>query len=256
MTFQALPAPPPGGWPVILADPPWAYATYSKPGGTVPHRTEDAPYLTMSLEDIKALPVADDAAKDSILFLWTISSHMDQSFEVGRAWGFKYKAKAFEWFKMTKDGSRTKMGMGKWTRQESETCLLFTRGHPKRLDAGVRSSIFATPREHSRKPDEQYEKIERLVSGPYLELFAKYRWPGWEQWGDQLPVDPTEDSLEKAMLRLEQWLHWRHHHCLLNFSFHVDKGGPNGETIYRTCDKGHPSIGARWPFCDEFCVPF
>lgn len=175
-----------GSYGALLVDPPWSFKGYT--AETTPHRSPDEPYPVMSLGDLAMLPVKQLAARDCVLFMWTISSHMNQSFELGEWWGFKYKARAFEWFKTTKDGLGTKMGMGHWTRQESETVLLFTRGSPKRLDKGVRSSIFAPVRQHSRKPDEIYGQIERLVAGPYAELFATQRWQGWDSWGDGLPL--------------------------------------------------------------------
>lgn len=116
--------------------------------------------------------------------MWIISSHIDQAIELGEAWGFQLKTNAFTWVKLTKDG-KPKMGMGYWTRKGSEQCLMFTRGKPKRLNAGVREVITAQPREHSRKPDQQYQRIEQLVGGPYLELFARQAWPGWTAWGNQ-----------------------------------------------------------------------
>lgn len=171
-----------GSYGVILADPPWSFKSYSGP--TLPHRTEEAPYQVMSLDSLKALPVRLLAAKDCGLFLWTFGAHFEQAFELGRAWGFTYKTKVFEWVKTTKDGN-PKMGMGHWSRQESESILLFTKGSPKRIERNVRSTIWepATNR-HSRKPDESFKRIERLMAGPYIELFATRYRPGWDGWGD------------------------------------------------------------------------
>jgi N6-adenosine-specific RNA methylase IME4 len=76
--------------------------------------------------------------------------------------------------------------MGYYTRQQTELCLLATRGKPAVRDRGVRQLIIAPRREHSRKPDEQYERIERLVDGPYLEMFARQKWPGWDSWGNEV----------------------------------------------------------------------
>lgn len=219
----------------IMADPPWAYTTWAGEE-TVPHRTQEAPYRTMTANDLSMLPVAMLAKPDCVLFLWTISSHLDQAFPLAEAWGFKYKAKGFEWFKRTIDGKSFRMGMGKWTRQETETCLIFTRGKPGRRSAGVRQAIEAVPRGHSRKPDEIYGLIERLVAGPYVELFAKYRRIGWSGWGDQYPK-PAEEQVNRATA-----------------------------AIYRSmgrCEKGHdgvfdkwPYVNRSWPHCDETCIPF
>ena len=107
------------------------------------------------------------------------------------AWGFTYKTCGFCWNKgntlpLFPDDFKDKMGLGYWTRANSEVCLLATRGKPKRLNADVRQIIQAPLREHSRKPDEVYSKIERLVDGPYLELFARQQWPGWDVWGNEV----------------------------------------------------------------------
>jgi N6-adenosine-specific RNA methylase IME4 len=171
-----------------LADPPWSFRTYSK-DDVAPARGEQ-PYPVMSLDDITALPVSSVCAKDCLLFLWTVSHLQAAAFDVAEAWGFKPVSIAFVW-------DKNRMGMGYWTRQEAEVCHLFKRGKPKRLSKGVRSLIRAPRREHSRKPDEQYERIERLVAGPYLELFARQAWPGWSAWGNQ--VDRFEAANDNAV---------------------------------------------------------
>ncbi len=109
-----------------------------------------------------------------------------------KQWGFEYKTCGFAWMKAdvsTVDlfgGSvQTHMGLGYWTRANSEVCLLATRGSPKRLNADVRQGIIAPRREHSRKPDGVHERIERLVGGPYLELFARQERSGWTVWGNE-----------------------------------------------------------------------
>lgn len=196
---------PAGPFACILADPPWRFVTYSAKGrGRCPdgpvtraEQRENNParhYQTMSLPDIAALPVLQSAAKDCYLFLWAIDSMLPQALDVGAAWGFKFKTVGFTWVKTRKEGSpRTRddpdsdfpMGTGYHTRANPEQCLLFTRGHPKRLSCGVRQLIIAPRREHSRKPDVQYERIEALCAGPRLEMFARTERPGWTAWGNQ-----------------------------------------------------------------------
>ncbi len=151
----------------------------------------------MSLEEIKSLPVADLAARDCVLFLWAVDPMMPQALEVGAAWGFQFKTVGFYWAKMRREGSTRHllhdaphhkmfpMGTGYWTRANPETCLLFTRGRPKRVSTGVRKLIVAPRREHSRKPDEAAERIQQLVGGPYVELFARAPRSGWSVWGNQ-----------------------------------------------------------------------
>lgn len=176
---------PRGHFKAILADPPWQFTTYGGKGVT-PHRTQDDHYETMSLDDIKALPIGDLAHKDCALFMWVIDSHLDQAIELARSWGFEFKTRAFTWRKLTKCGTRARMGMGYWTRKQTEMCWLFTRGKPKRLSKGVPEIIDAPRRRHSEKPDEQYEQIEALVEGPFLELFARKTRPGWAAWGNEV----------------------------------------------------------------------
>jgi N6-adenosine-specific RNA methylase IME4 len=88
---------------------------------------------------------------------------------------------------MFRDDADVQIGCGYWTRSNTEPCLLATRGAPKRLNADVRMAIIAPRREHSRKPDEVHDRIERLVAGPYLELFARRPRPGWTVWGNEVP---------------------------------------------------------------------
>lgn len=161
----------------ILADPPWSFRTYGKMD-VAPARGQQ-PYEVMSIDDIKSLPVEDCASKDCLLFMWTVSHLQLEAFKVADAWGFKPVSIAFVW-------DKGRMGMGYWTRQETEVCHLFKRGKPKRKGKGVRSLIRSPRREHSRKPDEQYERIESLVDGPYLELFARQSWSGWDSWGNEV----------------------------------------------------------------------
>jgi N6-adenosine-specific RNA methylase IME4 len=168
-------------FPAILADPPWSYATWSAKGLG---KSAEQHYDTMSLDAIKALPVAGMAARDAVLFLWATRTHLDKAFEVIDAWGFAYKSIAFVWVK-TENG-RPHYGMGHWTRANTEPCLLATRGKPKRLNAGVEELIYGEIGDHSAKPYEQYRRIEKLVAGPYLELFAQLRVPGWAGWGNRV----------------------------------------------------------------------
>ncbi|NZD50519.1 MT-A70 family methyltransferase [Rhizobium leguminosarum] len=167
---------PNGQYGAILADPPWSFRTYGKQD-IAPARGAQ-PYDVMSLTDIKALPIDTVAAPNCLLFMWTVSHLQQPAFEVAAAWGFRPVSVAFVW-------DKGRMGMGYWTRQEVEICHLFKRGSPRRLSKGVRQLIRAPRREHSRKPDGQYGRIESLVGGPYLELFARQAWAGWSAWGNQ-----------------------------------------------------------------------
>lgn len=173
-----------GHYGVVLADPPWAFKTYGGKNGT-PHRSAEDHYKTVERTDLAALPVARLPAKDAVMFMWVVDSHVDQGIDLAKAWGFGFKTIAFIWVKTAASG-QPRIGMGYWTRKSAEICLMFTRGKPKRLDKGVREVIMAQRREHSRKPDEQYGLIERLVAGPYVELFSRTRRDGWDSWGAEV----------------------------------------------------------------------
>ena len=168
----------------ILADPPWRFEAYSGP--RVAQRSAHKHYETATPETLASVDIPA-AAAGCALFLWVVDSHLDQGIELMGRWGFAFKTIAFVWVKTCKsDPSRPRMGMGLWTRKQAEICLLGTMGKVPRLDKGVRQVIMAPRREHSRKPDEVYERIERLVAGPYLEMFARQAWPGWDALGDEV----------------------------------------------------------------------
>jgi N6-adenosine-specific RNA methylase IME4 len=177
----------------ILADPPWGFQAWDGMDKKVASRGSVTPYQTMEMADIANLPVAELAADDCALFCWVVWPTLPEAIDVIRAWGFTYKTCGFAWMKadvstinLFDDPVDAYMGLGYWTRANSEVCLLATRGKPKRLNADVRQGIIAPRREHSRKPDGIHERIERLVAGPYLELFARQRRPGWTVWGNQV----------------------------------------------------------------------
>jgi N6-adenosine-specific RNA methylase IME4 len=164
---------------VIAGDPPWPFGTHSIKGKG---RGAEAYYDVMSLEQIMALPVGDLATKDAALFLWCYTPLLDRMPEVMKAWGFTFKSTGFVWVKCNADRVRvTRLGMGFGTRKQAELCLLGTRGAPKCLSKGVPEVIMAPRRAPHQKPDEAYERIEKLFAGPYCELFARQRWPGWDQ---------------------------------------------------------------------------
>jgi N6-adenosine-specific RNA methylase IME4 len=144
-------------------------------------------YKTMSLADIKSLPIGDLAADNSALFMWAVDCMLPEALELGAAWGFTFKTVGFTWAKEKAKSAGWHIGLGYWSRGNPEMCLLFTRGAPKRQSASVRQLIVAPRREHSRKPDETYDRIEALLPGPYLELFARTRRAGWDAWGNQVP---------------------------------------------------------------------
>ena len=125
---------------VIYADPPWRYRVYSKKGLG---RSAESHYPTMSLEDIKALPIGELAAKDCVLFMWITFPCMQEALQVLEAWGFEYKTTAFVWIKQNRVSDGLFWGMGYWTRANAELCILATKGHPKRASPGSAALSFS-----------------------------------------------------------------------------------------------------------------
>lgn len=182
---------PKGHFKAIYADPPWGFKTWSGPEKKVASRGTVAPYETMEMDDIAALPVAELAAPDCCLFMWVVWPTLPEALDLISAWGFAYKTCGFAWmkadqYKLFALEEDVRMGLGYWTRANSEVCLLATRGKPKRRDNSVRQGIIEPIRQHSRKPDCVPARIERLVEGPYLELFSRTTRPGWTMWGNQV----------------------------------------------------------------------
>jgi len=187
----------------VLADPPWRFRTWNKQTA-IPRRGQgtnvsaNVHYRTMDIDEIRALSVAELCAPDVALFLWVVWPNLLECLSVLPAWGFEYKTCAFAWTKahagqleLFQDELEDLMGLGYWTRANTEACLLATRGDPERIDKGVRQAIIEPRREHSRKPDCVHERIERLVKGPYIELFARAQRPGWTAWGNEIDKDFT-----------------------------------------------------------------
>lgn len=187
------------GYRAIVSDPPWHFRarTALQVGNWVSRRDAEKHYAVMGVEDIMALPVATLAAKDCHLFLWCTGPCLPQGFEVLKAWGFKYSSVAFTWIKLKRsyDAKQLRVlpladydlhvGLGLTTRKNAEFCLLGRRGNARRNAKDVREIILAPVREHSRKPDEAYERVQRYCDGPYLELFARASRPGWTTWGNE-----------------------------------------------------------------------
>lgn len=174
------PKTPDARYRVVLADPPWRY--YQAANWRLRRKGIDVPnnhYATLTPAEIAALPVGDLAADNAALFLWATMPLLREGIEVVGAWGFRYVTVAFTWAKVNATGTPYK-GLGQYTRANTELCLLGIRGRMARKDRSVDQLVVSRRREHSRKPDEQYSRIERLFTGPYVELFARQQWPGWD----------------------------------------------------------------------------
>jgi len=167
---------------VILADPPWSFATYSDKGKG---KSAEQHYSTMSLDDICSLPVKEWVEDDAALFIWATWPTIFQTERVINSWGFKYSGLAWEWIKKNPVTGKFAFGCGYGTRKNCEPLLLARRGKPFLKSRSERDFMFSPRREHSRKPDETYSRIERMFDGPFLELFARQEREGWTAWGNQ-----------------------------------------------------------------------
>lgn len=187
----------PGGFKTILADPPWRFA--NRTGKVAPeHRRLDR-YSTMTLEDIKNLPVSEVAADNAHLYLWVPNALLPEGLQVMEAWGFRYVSNVV-WAKRRKDGGPDGRGVGFYFRNVTELVLFGVRGRMRTLAPARRqvNMIETRKREHSRKPDEQYQLIEDCSPGPYLEMFARYAQPGWTAWGDEADAEAPRGKVHKG----------------------------------------------------------
>lgn len=183
---------------VILIDAPFRFRTYSTRGES---RCPQARYRCPTTPDeLAELPLAKIAGRDCFLFSWVPNPHAPLARPLMEAWGFKFSGSGLVWVKTNRIKPGFWMGGGlAGTRKNVEIAWLGRRGSPRRVDKGVSELIVAPRREHSRKPDQQYQRVERLV-GPgktLVELFARQCWPGWHAWGDQL--DQFVPNLELAL---------------------------------------------------------
>lgn len=177
-----------GGFQTVLADPPWRFT--NRTGKVAPEHKRLDRYGTMDLEAIKAMPVGDVTAKNAHLYLWVPNAMLPDGIDVMKAWGFRYVSNIV-WAKRRKDGGPDGRGVGFYFRNVTEPILFGVKGSMRTL-APARSTvnmIETRKREHSRKPDEQYDLIESCSPGPYLELFARYAREGWSAWGNEADAD-------------------------------------------------------------------
>lgn len=183
-----------GKFGTILADPPWRFS--NRTGKMAPEHKRLSRYSTMTMDEIKELPVAQFALPQSHLYLWVPNALILEGLEVMRRWGFTYKTMLI-WYKIRKDGGPDGRGVGFYFRNVTEVVLFGIRGKLRTLQPGRRqvNIITTRKREHSRKPEELYDIIERCSPGPYLELFARYSHLQWTQWGDEVAIKPAHRQL-------------------------------------------------------------
>ncbi len=192
---------------IIYADPPWSYSDKGCSGAAAEH------YDTMKIADIAQLPVKEIADKDAVLFLWATYPKLEEAITLIKAWGFTFKSIAFQWVKLNKAADKEKLekaladtdsleealkaitffGLGRWTRGNSEPCLIAVKGKPSRISASVGQLVFAPLGKHSAKPHIVREKITDLVGDlPRIELFARSSADGWDCWGNEAPKDKRQ----------------------------------------------------------------
>lgn len=158
----------------ILADPPWDINQRGN-RGAIKH------YDLMPLDRIKAMPVADLCQENSHLYLWIPNGLLQEGLDTVRAWGFTFRSPIY-WIK-------PRLGLGNYIRNASETCLFATHGKAPVKFRAQPNWIFAAQQSHSSKPEEIFSIVQRLSDGPYLELFARRRQPGWDVWGNEIDSD-------------------------------------------------------------------
>ena len=186
LSLEALAAADP--YRTVLADPPWRFA--NRTGKVAPEHRRLSRYETLTAKEIAGLPVAELMADRSHCYLWVPNALLAEGLMVLENWGFTYKSNLV-WHKVRKDGGSDGRGVGFYFRNVSELVLFGTRGKLRTLAPGRRQvNLFASrKREHSRKPDELYDIVERCSDGPYIELFARYPRLGWTAWGDEAAHD-------------------------------------------------------------------
>lgn len=176
---KELPKLPPGKYNIIYADPPWQYYK----GG---YKNQEQHYDSLTIEELKQMPLDDIAADNCILFLWITFPILNEVFDLIKWWGFEYSTVGFVWIKSNKNKKGFFFGLGNWTRSNAEICLIATKGQIERKDAGISQIIYEPVQEHSKKPDIVRDKIVQLVGDlPRIELFARGKlvkeWDGWGQ---------------------------------------------------------------------------
>jgi N6-adenosine-specific RNA methylase IME4 len=174
-----------GTFSTILIDPPWRFQ--NRTGKMAPEHKRLHRYRTMTIDEIKALPVGVHARNPSHLYLWVPNALLGWGLEVMEAWGFKYKTNIV-WYKVRKDGGPDGRGVGFYFRNVTELLLFGVKGALRTLKPGRTqvNVVMTRKREHSRKPGEVYKIVEACSPGPYLELFARERVDGWTTRGDQV----------------------------------------------------------------------
>ncbi len=192
----------------IVIDPPYPFEVWSKATGN--GRSAASHYSTMTWQRLIDLGdhVNAVAAPDCALFVWFCRPSMPQALDTIVSWNYwlktkkelwQYKTEAFTWVKTNKDGITPSTGLGYWSRANTEGVMLFTRGNVKRNSKSVKQVIMSPRLRHSSKPEEMQSRVEQLVSGPYLELFARRERAGWTCIGNEISGKDIVDDLESLV---------------------------------------------------------
>ena len=171
---------------IIYADPPWNYADQGCQGTMANH------YKGVNLFDLQKMvnPILDIADRNCILFMWATYPMLREALCLIESWGFEYKSIAFQWIKLNPKNKKPFYGLGRWTRGNTEPCLLATRGKPKRKSASIFQLIQEPRGRHSEKPAIIRDKIVELMGNlPRIELFAREKIEGWDAWGNEVKSD-------------------------------------------------------------------
>ena len=185
---------------LIYADPPWSFKTYSDKGKG---KSPDNHYPVLDIEEIKKLNIGSIVNKDSVLLLWATPSMLMYAIDTISAWGFTYKTIAFTWIKTNKKNTDSLFwGCGYYTRQNTEICLLATRGNVlPRESHSVHQVVISPVEAHSKKPDEVMKRIEQLFGDiKRVELFARRETPGWVCVGNEITGRDIRDDLKLLAL--------------------------------------------------------
>jgi len=202
-------------WRVAYLDPPWRFENRSELGED---RNPNQHYPTMSLEEIAALPLLDILDDDAVVFMWVVDPMLPHALKLLESWGLTFSTVAAYWAKTWEAADLESMhetksfpiGTGYITRANPEQLWVAKRGQPRlrlhnidgeiKADMSIRRLQFAPRGEHSEKPEKFAQIIERLYEGPYLEMFARKRRPGWGAWGNQVGLldEANEGGRKKA----------------------------------------------------------
>lgn len=187
---------------IILADPPWAYNDQGCQGTMANH------YKGMKLKDICNLSINSITDKNCILFMWATYPMLKEALQVIETWGFVYKSIAFQWVKLNPKSRTPFYGLGRWTRGNTEPCLLATKGKPKRISSSVFQLVQESRSGHSKKPQEVRKRIVELMGDlPRIELFARgkrdkdlfgnNKFDGWDIIGNDISGKDIREELEE-----------------------------------------------------------